>query len=87
MQDRPLSPPRSGTPAAHHVPVSAPFPEGIEVVELLDRQQRQWDALRVHINALLADQWLIDGRTPLTLRRGQQVCYVLHGMLISEIFA
>ncbi|MFO7705218.1 MAG: hypothetical protein R6V43_08810 [Halopseudomonas sp.] len=84
MQEKPSSPPRSGNPAMPYVPVSAPSPEGIEVVELPDRQQRQLDALRMYINALLADQWLIAGRTPLTLRRGQQVCYVLHGMLISE---
>lgn len=84
MHQKPSSPPRSGQPAVLHVPVSAPPAEGIEVVELPDRQQRQLDALRVHINALLADHWLIAGRTPLTLRRGQQVCYVLHGMLISE---
>lgn len=84
MQDRSSSAPRSGNPVTPPVPVSAPSAEGIEVVELPDRQQRQLDALRMHINALLADQWLIADRTPLTLRRGQQVCYVLHGMLISE---
>lgn len=87
MQDRPSSALRSGKPVTQPVPVSAPSAEGIEVVELPDRQQRQLDALRMHINALLADQWLIAGRTPLTLRRGQQICYVLHGMLISEALA
>ncbi|PCC98052.1 hypothetical protein EAO82_04715 [Halopseudomonas pelagia] len=56
----------------------------MEVVELPDRQQRQLDALRLHINNLLADKWVIASRNPLTLQRGEQVCYVLHGMLVSD---
>ncbi|PKM04501.1 MAG: hypothetical protein CVV16_04730 [Gammaproteobacteria bacterium HGW-Gammaproteobacteria-6] len=58
----------------------------MEVVELKDRQQRSLDALRAHIDTLLSENWTIAGRSPLTLRRGKQMCYVLHGMLISDRF-
>lgn len=61
-------------------------PLGIEVVELEDRQQRKLDALRAHIDTLLSEHWTIASRSPLTLRRGKQMCYVLHGMLISDRF-
>lgn len=84
MQEQFSSTPRPAKPATRSVPVSVPIPAVIEVVELPDRQQRQLDALRVHINNLLADQWLIASRNPLTLQRGEQVCYVLHGMLVSD---
>ncbi|WP_022964535.1 hypothetical protein [Halopseudomonas pelagia] len=84
MQKQLSSLPRAAKSATRHVLVPPPIPGVIEVVELPDRQQRHLDALRVHINELLADQWLIASRNPLTLRRGQQVCYVLHGMLVSE---
>lgn len=85
MQEQPSSRPGRAKTAARHVPgPSMPLPAVIEVVELPDRQQRQLDALRLHINGLLADQWLIANRTPLTLRRGEQTCYVLHGMLVSD---
>lgn len=58
--------------------------EGIEVVELKDRQPRQLTALRAHIDELLADDWLIASRRPFTLRRGLQVCHVRHGVVISN---
>ncbi|WP_339844444.1 hypothetical protein [uncultured Halopseudomonas sp.] len=64
-----------------HVP--APV-DGIEVVELLDRQQRKLNELRSHIDDLLDDGWVIAQRNPLTLQRNARVCYVLHGMLISD---
>ena len=84
MQEQLSSTPRPAKPATRSVPASVPIPAVIEVVELPDRQQRQLDALRLHINNLLADQWLIASRNPLTLQRGEQVCYVLHGMLVSD---
>ncbi|WP_373186255.1 hypothetical protein [Halopseudomonas sp.] len=58
--------------------------EGIEVVELPDRQQRKLKELRSHIDDLLNDGWQIATRNPLTLKQGYRICYVLHGMLISE---
>jgi hypothetical protein len=64
-----------------HVP--APV-NGIEVVELLDRQQRKLNELRSHIDDLLDEGWVIAQRNPLTLQRNSRVCYVLHGMLISD---
>ncbi|WP_231703282.1 hypothetical protein [Halopseudomonas pelagia] len=84
MQEQLSSTPRPAKPATRSVPVSVPIPAVIEVVELPDRQQRQLDALRLHINNLLADKWVIASRNPLTLQRGEQVCYVLHGMLVSD---
>ncbi len=68
-------------------PAPVTIPAVIEVVELPDRQQRHLDALRLHIDGLLADDWRIASRNPLTLRRGQQLCYVLHGMLVSDDLA
>lgn len=58
--------------------------EGIEVVELLDRKQRKLNELRSHIDDLLDEGWSIAGRNPLTLQRNSRICYVLHGMLISD---
>lgn len=84
MQEQLSSLQRRASPGTRHVPYSAPIPTGMEVVELPDRQQRQLNALRLHISGLLGDQWLIASRRPLTLRRGHQVCHVLHGMLVSD---
>lgn len=58
--------------------------EGIEVVEWPERQQRKLDALRRHIDDLLNDGWVIASRNPLTLQQGSRLCYVLHGMLVSD---
>ncbi|WP_150278746.1 hypothetical protein [Halopseudomonas salina] len=58
--------------------------EGIEVVELPDRKQRKLNELRCHIDHLLDEGWVIAKRNPLTLQRNTRVCYVLHGMLISD---
>ena len=84
MQEQHSSTPRPAKPAARRAPVPVAIPAVIEVVELTDRQQRQLDALRIYIDDLLADQWQIASRSPLTLQRGDQLCYVLHGMLISD---
>lgn len=58
--------------------------DGIEVVELPDRQQRKLNELRSHIDALLKEGWQIATRNPLTLQHGSRICYVLHGMLVSD---
>jgi len=77
MRDQPLA----GSHAGQTVPA---IPLGIEVVELEDRKQRQLSELRSHINQLLYCGWQIATRHPLTLQKGRQACYVLHGMLISD---
>lgn len=58
--------------------------EGIEVVELPERKQRKLTELRNHIDGLLNEGWQISTRNPLTLQRDSNVCYVLHGMLVSD---
>ena len=68
-------------------PPSLAIPElvaGIEVVEWPERQQRKLDELRRHIDDLLNDGWMIASRNPLTLQQGRRLCYVLHGMLVSD---
>lgn len=60
---------------------------GLEVVELPDRKQRKLNELRSHIDDLLNEGWIISTRNPLTLQRGTHICYVLHGMLISDTLA
>lgn len=77
MRDYPLAASHAGQPVSDLV-------GGIEVVELADRKQRQWAELRNYVNELLDSGWQIATRNPLTLQRGPHVCYVLHGMLISE---
>lgn len=73
------------TPSVSGAGLSVPaLVEGIEVVELVDRQQRKLNELRNHIDDLLNDGWAISSRNPLTLQRDFRVCYVLHGMLISD---
>ena len=62
----------------------ADLAKGIEVVELPERKQRKLTELRSHIDELLQDGWTIATRNPLTLQRGSQLCYVLHGMLVSD---
>jgi hypothetical protein len=57
---------------------------GIEVVELAERKERHLTELRSHINQLFYCGWQIATRHPLTLQKGRQACYVLHGMLISD---
>lgn len=84
MQEQLSSTPRPAKSVTRNIPASVPIPAVIEVVELPDRQQRHLDALRLHIDDLLADQWRIASRNPLTLQRGEQRCYVLHGMLVSD---
>lgn len=77
MRNQPLAGSHPGQPAPA-------IPLGIEVVELEDRKQRQLSELRSHINQLLCCGWQIATRHPLTLQKGRQACYVLHGMLISD---
>jgi len=84
MREQLSSMARSAKSVSRSIPPPVAIPAVIDVVELPDRQQRHLDALRLHIDGLLADRWLIASRNPLTLRRGQQVCYVLHGMLVSD---
>ena len=45
---------------------------------------RQYHQLRSHIERMLDSGAVIAKRTPLTIRRGDQVYQVLCGMLISE---
>ena len=48
------------------------------------QEQRQYHAMRAHIEQLLASGWQIISRQPLQLRHGRRTCQVRHGMLISE---
>ena len=48
------------------------------------QEQRQYLAMRAHIEQLLASGWQIISRHPLQLRHGRKTCQVLHGMLISD---
>lgn len=84
MRKPPTASSRQAKSAAPQPAAARSLPAVIEVIEIPDRQQRQLDALRVHIEGLLADQWCICSRNPLTLKRGEQICHVLHGMLVSE---
>ncbi|MFT6431473.1 MAG: hypothetical protein ACJAXR_002629 [Halopseudomonas sp.] len=69
---------------SHPGQLAPAIPLGVDVVELEDRKQRQLSELRSHINQLLYCGWQIVTRHPLTLQKGRQACYVLHGMLISD---
>ncbi len=48
------------------------------------QEQRQYHAMRAHIEQLLASGWQIVSRHPLQLRHGRKTCEVCHGMLISD---
>ena len=50
------------------------------------QEQRQYHAMRAHIEQLLASGWQIISRQPLQLqlRHGRRTCQVRHGMLISD---
>tara|TARA_R110002051_G_scaffold310032_1_gene382944 strand:- start:194 stop:460 length:267 start_codon:yes stop_codon:yes gene_type:complete len=83
MRDHSLAGPGTepATPSSLAIPELV---EGIEVVEWPERQQRKLDELRRHIDDLLDDGWMIASRNPLTLQQGSRLCYVLHGMLVSD---
>ncbi|TVP91284.1 MAG: hypothetical protein EA348_04385 [Pseudomonadaceae bacterium] len=55
----------------------------IEEVELAPIEQREYHLLRAHINTMIDHGWTIIGREPITLKRGEQTCFVRQGMLIS----
>ncbi|MFZ2290427.1 MAG: hypothetical protein WAV92_12285 [Halopseudomonas yangmingensis] len=57
---------------------------GFQVEDLGTRQQRRFNALRRHIDEMLACGWQLTRRSPLTLRRGALTCHVLHGMIVSD---
>lgn len=46
---------------------------------------RQYHQLRTHIDSLLGNGAVIAKRSPLTIRRGDQLFRVSCGMLISEL--
>ena len=47
--------------------------------------QREYAALRAHIDQLIIRGWSITGREPVRLERdGWPVCEVRHGMLVEE---
>ncbi|SEK51739.1 hypothetical protein SAMN05216214_10339 [Atopomonas hussainii] len=48
-------------------------------------EQRQFHALRKHIEQLFSDGWVVVSRVPLRLEHEGQRCIVRHGMLISEV--
>ncbi len=51
------------------------------------QEQRQYHAMRAHIDHLLASGWQITSRQPLRLRLGRKTCLVRHGMLIDTVSA
>lgn len=50
----------------------------------MQKEQRQFHAMRAHVQRMLASGWTIVSRHPLQLRHGSRQCQVAHGMLISE---
>ncbi|KFX71279.1 hypothetical protein TMS3_0104970 [Pseudomonas taeanensis MS-3] len=54
-------------------------------MESTKAEQRQYHAMRAHIDQLLAKGWSISGRDPLRLESAGHSCIVRHGMLISDI--
>ncbi|MCU9947082.1 hypothetical protein ACSC9U_05585 [Pseudomonas solani] len=49
------------------------------------KEQRNFHALRAHIDELLKEGARIIGREPLTIRINDGLYRVLHGMLIADI--
>nr|WP_298141579.1 hypothetical protein [uncultured Pseudomonas sp.] len=48
------------------------------------KEQRYLPELRIHIEKLLGNGWVITSRSPLRLQNGHRSLLVTHGMLICE---
>ncbi len=52
-------------------------------MESVRAEQRQFDSMRLHVEGLLAEGWVIASRFPLTLSRQGQKAVIRCGMLIG----